>query len=675
MNLLITVLLLLVCLLFSNVISHYIPSIPTALIQVALGIVIALAFTGMKIEMDTEWFLLLFVAPLLYNDGRHFPREELWKMKTPIFGNAIILVLLTTVAGGCFIHWMIPGIPLTAAFALAAILSPTDPVAVSGIAKRIHIPEDVLNLVKGESLINDASGLVAFKYAIAAVATGYFNLNTALLDFGYMLAAGAVLGSLLGLLLMIVRYTLRKQGIKDVTFHSLLQLMAPFIIYIATEEMFHASGIIAVVAGGIVYSLIEERTDTFDPEEKMLTENIWSIILFVLNGIVFILLGINIPISMNEAVADPSINNWHAIGYAAAIGMAVIAIRFVWSYASSCLQYILGENPGAVKPDLKYTVLVSLTGVRGAVTMAGALSIPYLTTIGSSFPQRSLILFLAAGVILFTLITATVFLPLISREKSAKEEDPNKDDIKEARKKIIVQVIKKLKAEINDENHLTTYELIGEYRLILKKMHLNQSTEKSKGFHNKVSEVVLIGLKAERNYIHDMMKKGEISPEALELFQKSLDHREELLSGNFTRGIKFLLGKAFRGWGKFKMKYGRDAEANKEKLRLGRDIQIRAFQAGINSVRKASEHSDMPEAFILVISDYKRMINLLKIPESQYDEDREDQKDKLRIKVMDFERFEITRMYEAGEISNEQAKELRRFVNYVESAALYEYAE
>ena len=161
MDLLITVILLLICLVVSNIISHYIPMIPTALTQIALGILIALAYNEFSLELETEWFLLLFVAPLLYNDGA-------------ILGNAIILVVLTTLGGGYLIHAVIPDIPLAAAFALAAILSPTDPVAVNGIAKRIHIPEKVLNLVRGESLINDASGLVAFNYAVAAVVTGYF---------------------------------------------------------------------------------------------------------------------------------------------------------------------------------------------------------------------------------------------------------------------------------------------------------------------------------------------------------------------------------------------------------------------------------------------------------------------------------------------------------------------
>ncbi len=182
MEILMTILLLLVCLILSNVVSHYMPYIPTALIQIAFGIAIALAFEEFRLEIRTDWFLLLFVAPLLYNDGRHFPRDELWRLKAPIFGNAIVLVLLTTIGGGMFIHWMIPDVPIGAAFALAAILSPTDPVAVNGIAKRIHLPDNVLNLVRGESLINDASGLVAFNYAVASVVTGYFSLHEAILD-------------------------------------------------------------------------------------------------------------------------------------------------------------------------------------------------------------------------------------------------------------------------------------------------------------------------------------------------------------------------------------------------------------------------------------------------------------------------------------------------------------
>ncbi len=252
MNLLTIILLLMLSLLISNIVSHYIPMIPTALTQVILGIMIAVISGNYSFEIGAEWFLLLFVAPLLYNDGRHFPRDELWGMRSQIFGNAIILVILTTLGCGYIINLLIPGIPIAAAFALAAILSPTDPVAVNGIAKRVRLPEKVMVLVRGESLINDASGLVTFHYAIAAVVTSYFSLKDAVFDFSYTFLVGAVSGIFLALLIIFIRFKLRKSGINDTVFHSLLQLLTPFGIFIITEDIFHASGVIAVVAAGII---------------------------------------------------------------------------------------------------------------------------------------------------------------------------------------------------------------------------------------------------------------------------------------------------------------------------------------------------------------------------------------------------------------------------------------
>ncbi|WP_333474247.1 cation:proton antiporter domain-containing protein [Paenibacillus gyeongsangnamensis] len=236
----------------------------------------------------------------------------------------------------------------------------------------------MLHLVRGESLINDASGLVAFNYAVAAVVTGYFSLKEAVFDFTFMFLAGAILGLVLGLLITGIRFVLRKQGINDVTFHSLLQVITPFVIYYMTEHLLHASGVIAVVVAGIVQALVQERTETMIPEEQVLTENIWSVVSYVLNGVVFLLLGMNIPSSINETVANPDIGNALAIGYAIAFGVAIIGIRFIWSYFFASYEYRFDKSKSAAKPSLKTTLIVSFTGVRGAVTMAGVLSIPFL---------------------------------------------------------------------------------------------------------------------------------------------------------------------------------------------------------------------------------------------------------------------------------------------------------
>jgi CPA1 family monovalent cation:H+ antiporter len=676
MDLLLTIFLLLACLLLSNIISHYIPSIPVALTQIALGIILSFVFKNISFEVEQEWFLLLFVAPLLYNDGRYFPQEELWKMKWSILGNSLILVLITTILGGYFIHWMIPAIPVAAAFALAAILSPTDPVAVNGLAKRIHIPENVLNLVRGESLINDASGLVAFKYATAAVVTGYFSLGKALSNFSYMFLVGAILGLVFALIISLIRYLLRKNGIKDVIFHSLLQILTPFGIFIITE-FFHASGVIAVVIAGIVHSLMGEKTKTKLAEEQVLTENIWSIILFILNGIVFLLLGLNIPSLMIDSIADPSIGNFILIGYVIVIGLVILTIRFLWSLLLNLYNNQKNKTEASI---VKTALFASLTGVRGAVTMAGILSLPYYLDNGNLFPERSLILFLTAGVILFTLIVATIFLPLLDKRQQSKQEDLADSSLSVAKNKLLLATIKMLEAEINEENEAAAYELINEYKRIFQSNQFQDcSPQNTKANQLKICELQLMALNSERKYINDLFAKEEIDEVYFETFEKSLNYREEALSYNMRQDTLFVVKKFIRGSRRFfrhnKLK---QRELRLKKIRLVKDIQIKAAQAAVEALEKYSVEPQASDAAYTVILHYNGMINLLKNSEDRsfkYNEKTQEQKEELRIKAIDTERSEIRKMYETGEITKEQSIELRRYINNIESVVLYRPAE
>lgn len=677
MDLLMTILLLMGCLLISNIISHYVPSIPTALTQIVLGVIIAFAFKHTSFELEEEWFFLLFVAPILYNDGKYFPREELWKMRCSIFGNSLILVLLTTIGGGYFIHWMIPGIPLAAAFALAAILSPTDPVAVNGIAKRIHIPEKVLNLVKGESLINDASGIVAFNYAIAAVVTGYFSLKDAILNFSYLFLAGAVLGVIFALILTLIRFNLRKEGINDVVFHSLLQILAPFVIFIITEEFLHASGVIAVVVAGIVHSLISRRFETSIAEEQVLTENIWSIILFVLNGIVFLLLGLNIPLSMSETIADPNIGNLKAIGYVIAIGFVILAIRFIWSYISAFYEYRLSKSKNIEVPNVKIALLTSLTGVRGTVTMAGVLSMPFFLDNGDTFPERSLILFLTAGVILFTLICATIFLPFLCKGELEEDKQIGDKNLIEAKNKLLLAGIKAVESEINDENESVAYELIHEYKRISQNLRFEQTSNAVERNFNQqeMVEIQLIALKAERKYINELMGKSEIDAQVFKALDKSLDYREEVFLRNPSQDTMFLVRKLMRAMKIFYKKFKKRKEIKLDNLKLVKDIQLKSFQAAIEALEEYLRSHEGSNTAQDVILYYRTMINRFKGNVVKYNEESIKQKEELRIKAMDIERSAVRNMYESGEITREESNELRRYINYIESVILYKHAE
>ena len=678
MDLLLSIILLLVMLLISNIISHYIPSIPTALTQIALGILFALFIKDLSFELKTEWFLLLFIAPLLYNDGRRFPREDLWKMRWPILANAFILVFLTTIIGGYFIHWLIPSIPLAAAFALAAILSPTDPVAVNGIAERIYLPTIILRLVRGESLINDASGLIAFNYAVAAVVTGYFSLHEATTDFIYVVIIGAIAGIILGLLAILIRYVLRRQGIQDVTFYSLLQFVTPFIVYIVSEEVLHASGVIAVVAAGIIHSSISDKAGMKSAEEQVVTENMWSIILFVLNGVVFLLLGLSLPSSMRETVENPSISNWLVLGYVLAIGLAIMVIRVVWSYCFLSIGYYIPKRKRQSKPSWKVALLTGLTGVRGAITMAGVLSMPYFVASGDLFPERSLIVFLAGGVILFTLLAATFLLPLISKKSIEPENEEEKEFLEAQMKlKILRTAIKRIEEEMEPENQSAGYELIGEYKRMIEQIRYeNKNLDFIKESQKQKIEARLVGLRAERRYIQKAAAEGPVSEKIVKRLEKSFDLRENLLTENIFSKIMSLFGQLVRRFKQYKRRLSKDNVKADGMLNDMRDIQIEATKAAIRKLEEYAEETTNPHVSS-IIYEYRRIIDRLKQPYATRPNHimKDQQKEELRFKAIEAERAEIQRMYEEGHINRELAQDLRRFVNYVESVMLQEIDE
>lgn len=598
-------------------------------------------------------------------------------MRGSIFGNAVILVLLTTAIGGYFIHWLIADIPLAAAFALAAILSPTDPVAVNGISQRIRIPPNVLSLVRGESLINDASGLVAFNYAVAAVVTGSFSLYAAFFNFSYKFLAGAFIGIALALVFVGIRLLFRKQGINDVTFHSLLQIMTPFVIFVIAEEFLGASGVIAVVVGGIVHALVQEETEALVAEEQMLTENIWTIITFILNGIIFLLLGLNVPGAMSGALENPNTDEGVLLSYVVAITAMLLGIRFVWAYLFSQYEYRFGKMADSAKPSLKLTLFVSLTGVRGTVTMVGILSLPMIIEGGFSFPQRPLLLFLAAGTILLTLLLATVFLPLLSKGKMAGSEEGGTIDLEEARRRILLASIARIKAEMNETNETAAYELMDEYRLRFQQVQPEgeEAKEANKKYQRRMKEVRLRTLRAERRYIQRLKKTQGMDREVYAAFEHSLDRREEAIAHNARSTLLYLQGKLIRAWRRFRGENWQEEEIRLVEYQVGREVQLNALEAAVEDMKAHYQKSSRKDVVDAVMTDYRKMISRLRKPETLYDERYEMQKEELRINVMDMGRAKIYDMYDAGEITRQQAKELRKYINYIESVTLYNPTE
>jgi len=389
-------------------------SAPLPLVQIGLGAIIA-GFTGHGVQMDPALFFLLFLPPLLFLDGWRIPKNGLFRDKAVILELALGLVIFTVVGAGFLIHWLIPAMPLPVAFALAAIVSPTDPVAVSSIASRAPIPKRLMHILEGESLLNDASGLVCFRFAVAAALTGAFSLTSASLTFVWLVAGGIGAGVLTTLgITWAQRWLFRHFG-EPAGSPILVNMLMPFGAYLAAEHL-HASGILAAVAAGITMSYVELSGQVM-ANTRIQRSAVWDTVQFALNGVMFVLLGEQLPDIMEGARVSLSqsghVNAWWLVLYAFAISFGLLALRFVWVWTALRItlyrKTLRGE--AVTKPPMRVLLAMSLAGVRGAITLAGVMTLPLTLPDGAPFPARDLTIFLASTVILISLIAASVGLP------------------------------------------------------------------------------------------------------------------------------------------------------------------------------------------------------------------------------------------------------------------------
>ena len=413
------VLFLLVAVVVSGAMSRMLPlPIPTPLVQILLGCLIGLS-TSYRVELDPELFLLLFLPPLLFLDGWRIPKDELLKDLPVVLELALGLVLLTVLGMGFVIHWMIPAMPLAVAFALAAVVSPTDPIAVSAIAARVPIPRRMMHILEGESLLNDASGLVCLRFAVAAALTGSFSAAGAAINFVWVAGAGIVTGVVVTVAVTRAKAWVSRRYGEETASQILVSLLIPFGSYLLAEHL-HASGILAAVAAGVTMTFAEISRQAM-AATRMRRNSVWDTVQFALNGIIFVLLGEQMPGVLAGAAQTVRITGhgnplWLGV-YVVAIVAGLAALRFAWVWVSlrfTLLRQRKGADGAAPRsPEWRLIAAMSLAGVRGAITLAGVLTLPLVLDDGSPFPARDLAIFLAAGVIILSLVIASVLLPVL----------------------------------------------------------------------------------------------------------------------------------------------------------------------------------------------------------------------------------------------------------------------
>ncbi|WP_101722832.1 cation:proton antiporter [Eggerthella timonensis] len=457
MEALMLALLLLAAVLVSSVIDQLVPKISSPLIQILLGLGIALlASSQIKIELDDKLFLVLFIAPLLYDEAKNIDKASLWKNRRPVLSLAIGLVVATALVVSFAVNWLVPSISLFAAFALGAALGPTDAVAVASLSKETNISSRSKSILEGESLINDASGIVSFQFAIAAAVTGTFSLVDATADFLFSFFGGILMGIVLGYLGNFLVRKVRSWGLENTTFHVLFEVFTPFIVYLVANAL-HTSGILAVVAAGLVNVISPRVIGPSISRMNIVSTSVWRVLSFTLNGVVFVLLGTQLPLAFQGTWESTAIANDKLIAYVLGLALLIIAVRFVWVLLMEWVHNRKDPDSGTFGlENVRSAAVMTLGGPKGTITLAVAFTIPY------SVPQRDLMIFMACGVIVITLLLATFVVPLLAPKKPPTDEDLRCDET-EVSIEILRTVIEDLAARQTTENRAATQMVIHSY--------------------------------------------------------------------------------------------------------------------------------------------------------------------------------------------------------------------
>lgn len=412
MNSVTTVLILLLTVVIGSLLARASPvPVPRPLVQIALGVLIA-AVADLGVVLKPEIFFLLFLPPLLFLDGWRIPKDGLFRDQETILQLALGLVVFTVLGVGLFIHWMIPTMPLAVAFALAAIISPTDPVAVSEITARVPVPTRLMRVLEGESLLNDASGLVCMRFAVAATLTGTFSLLDAFGTFLWLAIGGVAIGVAVARSVSWAKDWIARRIGEEPGSQILISLLIPFGAYLLAEHL-RCSGILAAVGAGITMDYVE-RSGRALALTRVHRAAFWNMVQFGANGLIFVLLGEQLPriVAGAARVVHDTGPAWLLV-YVVAINIAIAVLRFLWVWVSLRFTMFRAMRKGqkVVRPGWRLVAATSLAGVRGAVTLAGVLTLPLALPDGSSFPARDLAILLAAGTIIVSLVAASLCLP------------------------------------------------------------------------------------------------------------------------------------------------------------------------------------------------------------------------------------------------------------------------
>lgn len=402
--------------------------IPYPILLVIVGVEIGFIPTMAEIEINPEIIFLLFLPPLLYDASFNISSKDFKTNIHTITTLAIWLVFLTTIAIAVVAYYLIPEMTWPLAFVLGAILSATDAVAAINITKGLKIPHKTITILEGESLINDASALVAYRFAVAAVMGAAFIIWKAALEFVLLLGGGFLVGFVMSKILAFILKRVQKKPEVTISF----MLLMPFVTYLVAEHL-HVSGVIAVVILGLAISRFSKKI--FPESLKNQSKGLWDVIIFLLNGLIFILIGLNFRYILKDIDTEMILPY---IGYAAIITIVALLVRMARVYLQKInLQKAFQKSKNGKRRvsehallDFGNSLIISWSGMRGIVSLAIAIGLPKNLEDGTPFPLRNAIIFISVAVVLLTLIGQGLTLPWIVKKINEIEEKKTAKPIK-----------------------------------------------------------------------------------------------------------------------------------------------------------------------------------------------------------------------------------------------------
>lgn len=666
-----TLLIFVALVIVSSFVHTFIPKVPLAFIQIFLGMILYLTPIPVEFNFDSELFMVTLIAPLLFVEGVNVSRVHLRKYIKPVMMMALGLVITTVIGVGLFIHWIWPELPIGAAFAIAAILCPTDAVAVQAITKGKVLPKGSMTILEGESLLNDAAGIISFKIAVGVLITGTFSIFDAIQQFLIASIGGAIVGLIIGMALVRFRLTLMRRGIENINMFTFIQLLTPFVTYLIAE-LFHASGIIAAVVAGLVHGFERDRIAQTRTQLQMSYNHTWSILGYVLNGFVFSILGFLVPEVIVKIIKTEPHNLLFLIVITLLVALAVYLFRFVWVYvlypyfylSVSPFQKMISKNDEDKVTESKpkrslYALIMTLCGVHGTISLAIALTLPYLLANHETFAYRNDLLFIASGMVILSLIIAQVILPLVTPDSP--EVKIGNMSFKEARIYILEHVIDYL-------NQKSTFETSYRYGNVIKDYHdkltFLKTVEKEDENSKELERLQKIAFNVETKTLEKLVDDGEITESVLENYMRYAERTKVYKQASLLRRIIVgLRGMLLKRRVKTKINSASSLSVTDNLLELGKINKLVHYNV-VSRLAKEATTDNKLEVGMICDGYLMRIDNLT--PNNFFNSRHEDTLTKIKLNALREQRRILRELIENDEITEGTALKLRESINYDE---------